>query len=91
MDHLPAKPKRRRAFVLGTQRRAVPRWARSVAKPTNFREGARQGSAEDVCPGCGKGGPLVVDFKKFGQHRFVACLECRWTFIDGDELQPISE
>lgn len=56
----------------------------------DWREGARAKSEGDCCPGCGHEAPdLVLDFRKFGQHRMVACLACGWTYIDGDNLHPI--
>jgi len=47
-----------------------------------WKEGARRGSADDKCPGCGHGGVLAFDFSKFGKHTMVACDNCDSIFVD---------
>ena len=59
-------------------------------KFADWREGARAKDPGDTCPLCKRPMPeLVMDFRKFGQHRLTYCAGCGMTSVDGEGAYPV--
>lgn len=53
----------------------------------DFKTGAWVGKVE--CPSCRGKSHFAFFFKKFGEHRLVACTVCCAVFVDGDRAETI--